>query len=73
MYARLLRSLFAAAALTLTLSACNGLRLQAGEGAASKSQKSCASCKRMCEVAGDASDKKGGVAACKADCDKQCG
>lgn len=69
---RLLRTLLAVTALTLALSACNGARLQAREGAAN-TQKSCASCKRMCEVAGDARDNPAGVASCKADCDKKCG
>lgn len=68
---RLLSTLFATAALTLALSACNGARLQAREGAAG-GEKSCASCKRMCEVAGDARDNPDGVASCKADCDKRC-
>lgn len=71
MHAPLLRSLFCALAVTLTLSACSGARLQAGEGA-SRAQKNCASCKRMCEVAGDTQNNKAGVEACKADCDKQC-
>lgn len=72
MGSRLLRSLFCAASLTLALSACSGARLAANEGAANN-QKSCASCKRMCEVAGDAQDNAAGVAKCKADCDKKCG
>lgn len=65
-------SLLCAASLTLALSACSGARLAANEGAA-RNQKSCASCKRMCEVAGDARDNAAGVEACKADCDKKCG
>lgn len=68
----LLRALFCAVSLTLALSACSGARLQAREGA-SGGQKNCASCKRMCEVAGDARDNAAAVEACKADCDKKCG
>lgn len=72
MYARLFRPLFVALSLSLALSACSGARLQSGEGSA-RGQKNCASCKRMCEVAGDAQNNAEGVAACKADCDKKCG
>lgn len=65
-------AVFAAVALCLTLAGCNASRLQAREGTA-QSQKSCSSCKRMCEVAGDAQNNADGVAKCKADCDKKCG
>lgn len=66
-----LRTALAALALTFALAGCSGARLQANEGAA-QNQKSCASCKRMCEVAGDARANADGVAKCKADCDQKC-
>ena len=39
--------------------------------AAPKSQKECAACARMCEVAGDA-DKTGDVATCQEGCARDC-
>jgi hypothetical protein len=51
---------------------CTNLRAAAGDtaagGGASRNPKQCASCMRMCEVAGDARDNPEGVAKCKSGC-----
>jgi hypothetical protein len=64
--------LFAVAAM-LSLTACASLRsASSASGAGGSGSKDCASCKRMCEVAGDARNNPDAVAQCKSDCDKKC-
>ena len=58
----------------LTVSGCVTTRGQSrtSAGSSKASSRSCASCERMCEVAGDARDSSGAVDRCKADCRQKC-
>lgn len=72
-HTRSLAALVLLLALTLFASvACSGMRAQARSSGGSGSSKECASCKRMCEVAGDAQENPGAIDECKADCNKKC-
>lgn len=64
-------SLLALLFLALSLTGCTGLRGQTRDGA-SGGTRDCASCKRMCEVAGDARENPAAVEKCKQDCERKC-
>lgn len=62
--------------LALSLPALSGCAALSGQSRASAGKaggRDCASCARMCEVAGDARDNPRAVERCKADCKKKCG
>lgn len=65
-------SLLVVALAIASLAGCAGLRGQS-RSSGSGGARDCASCERMCEVAGEARDNPGAVDRCKADCKKKCG
>lgn len=54
------------------LSGCAVVRPPVRAAAGGEPKLNCASCKRACELAGDARDQGEAVDACKADCQRRC-